>query len=165
MSENVTVENNTTESVVDDVNVASAADNSSANSVEEPLPAVSRKTAKSVGFLIDIESKAIIETFSDLEDFGVDKIMSILPKLIRHVENYKNLRGVQKRELIISMLKHIIDITDGPGNDAIWDPILKKLVPSLIDTLIKVDSGKLKLRKRPGFLGRLFCCKPKKIEG
>ena len=94
MSDNVTVENNTTESVVDDVNVVSATDNSVSNSVDEPLPEVPKKTAKSVGFLIDIESKALIETFSDLEDFGVDKIMSILPKLMQHVENYKNLHRV-----------------------------------------------------------------------
>ena len=182
MAESVTLENNTTETVVDDVNVtvavadapvadapvadAPVADAPVADAPVADAPVANPKsTGKSVGFLIDIESKALIETFSDLEDFGVDKIMSILPKLMQHVENYKNLRGVQKRELIISMLKHIIDITDGPGNDAIWDPILKQLVPSLIDTLIEVDSGRLKLRKKPGFLGRLFCCKPKKVEG
>ena len=176
MSSKVTLENNTTETVVDDVNAACAdgacadgacadgacADGACANGASTPNP---KPTGKSVGFLVDIESKALIETFSDLEDFGVDKIMSILPKLMQHVENYKNLRGVQKRELIISMLKHIIDITDGPGNDAIWDPILKQLVPSLIDTLVEVDSGRLRLRKKPGFLGKLFCCKPKKVEG
>ena len=113
---------------------------------------------KKLGFLMDIESKAIAETFSNIEDFGVDKIMDVLPKLIQHVEHYKNLRGVQKRELIISMLKHIIDVTDGPGDDAVWDPILKKLVPSLIDTLIDVNDGKIKLRKKQRWLGKLFKC-------
>ena len=121
MAESVTLENNTTETVVDDVNVTAAVADAPVADAPAPNP---KPTGKSVGFLIDIESKALIETFSDLEDFGVDKIMSILPKLMQHVENYKNLRGVQKRELIISMLKHIIDITDGPGNDYLGIPSL-----------------------------------------
>tara|TARA_B110001469_G_scaffold127704_1_gene149914 strand:+ start:2600 stop:3055 length:456 start_codon:yes stop_codon:yes gene_type:complete len=120
---------------------------------------------KKVGFLIDVESKAIVETCADLENFDVSSMMAVLPKLIKHVENYKNLRGEQKRELVISMLKHIIDITDGPGNDEVWDPILKKLIPSLIDTLIEVNDGKLKLRKKPKCFGKLLlCCGGKKIK-
>ena len=113
---------------------------------------------KQVAFLVDVESKAIVETCADLENFNVSSMMTVLPKLIKHVENYKNLRGEQKRELVISMLKHIIDITDGPGDDEIWDPILKQLVPSLIDTLIEVNDGKLKLRKKPKCFGKLLLC-------
>jgi hypothetical protein len=113
---------------------------------------------KQVAFLVDVESKAIVETCADLENFNVSSMMTVLPKLIKHVENYKNLRGEQKRALVISMLKHIIDITDGPGNDDIWDPILKQLVPSLIDTLIEVNDGKLKLRKKPKCFGKLLLC-------
>ena len=135
---------------------------------DEPLPRVPENvhnvsTSKSVTFLLDIESKAIVESLGDLEDFSVSKLMSIVPKLMKHVENYKNLKGAQKRELVIKMLKHIIDVTDGPGNDAVWDPILKDLVPGLIDTLIEVNDGKLKLRKKPFKFLRLFCCvnKPK----
>ena len=130
----------------------------------EPEPAPAPKPVKKqVAFLIDIESKAIVESLGDLEDFSVSNLMTVLPKLIKHVENYKNLRGSQKRELVIKMVKHIIDITDGPGNDEVWDPILKQLVPGLIDTLIQVNDGKLKLRKKPLSFLKVFCCtgKPK----
>ena len=129
---------------------------------ETPAPAP-KPEKKQVAFLIDIESKAIVESLGDLEDFSVSNLMSVLPKLIKHVENYKNLRGSQKRELVIKMVKHIIDITDGPGNDEVWDPILKQLVPGLIDTLIQVNDGKLKLRKKPLSFLKVFCCtgKPK----
>jgi hypothetical protein len=121
---------------------------------------------KQVSFLMDIESKSIVESLGDLEDFSVSNLMSVLPKLMKHVENYKNLRGSQKRELVIKMVKHIIDITDGPGNDEVWDPILKQLVPGLIDTLIQVNDGKLKLRKKPLSFLKVFCCtgKPKVQE-
>ena len=81
------------------------------------------------------------------EKFSYEKLIEILPKLIIHVENYKNLSGTEKKSIVINMLKHLIDITDGPGNDDVWDPILK-VVPVLIDTLITGDQGKLKLKKK-----------------
>lgn len=125
------------------------------SAVVDEAPKVEKKP---VAFLMDIESKAIVESLGDLEDFSVSNLMKVLPKLMTHVENYKNLRGSQKRELVIKMVRHIIDITDGPGNDEVWDPILKQLVPGLIDTLVEVNDGKLKIRKRKlGFL-KAFCC-------
>ena len=155
--------NTTTETVVDAPEITPTVINKHATTptvVDEPsaVPAVVEIEKKKVGFLIDVESKAIVETCADLENFDVSSMMAVLPKLIKHVENYKNLRGEQKRELVISMLKHIIDITDGPGNDEVWDPILKKLIPSLIDTLIEVNDGKLKLRKKQKWLGKLLLC-------
>lgn len=162
---NVNIEGNTTtESVVDAVVSAEKAVDDAVEAVASNAVAVVASNAvpvsekKQVAFLIDVESKAIVETCADLENFNVSSMMTVLPKLIKHVENYKNLRGEQKRELVISMLKHIIDITDGPGDDEIWDPILKQLVPSLIDTLIEVNDGKLKLRKKPKCFGKLLLC-------
>jgi len=93
-----------------------------------------------------------------LDNFTVDKLMTVLPRLISHVENYKNLSGPEKRSLVIRMLNHIIDITDCPGDDEIWDPILKRLVPSIIDSMIKIDNKQLKLRKKPKCFGRLLSC-------
>jgi len=60
--------------------------------------------------------------------------------------------------MIISMLKHIVDITDGPGNDDLWDPIIKRLIPGIIDTLVEIDKGKLKLntKTKKGLLKKVF---------
>ena len=102
--------------------------------------------------MLDVESKAIIETMVDsLEGFNMDNLVTLVPKLIQHVENYKNLNGKSKKGLVIKMLNHIIDITDCPGDDAILDPIMKRLVPGMIDLLVEVDSGKLKLKKKTCF--------------
>ena len=54
------------------------------------------------------------------------------------------------------MLNHIIDITDCPGDDDIWDPILKRLVPSIIDSMIKVENKQLRLRKNQNALEDYF---------
>lgn len=105
---------------------------------------------------MDIESKAVIETIiEEIGDFSLECIPTLLPKLIAHVQQFKNFKGEQKKSLIIKMLNHIVDITDSPGDDAIWDPILKRLIPGFIDTLLKVENGKLKLKKKNRLL---FCC-------
>ena len=119
---------------------------------------------KQVQFLVDVESKAIVESLIDLEDFSVSKIPTLLPKLIKHVEHYKSLTGKQKRSMIIRMIKHIIDVTDGPGDDAFWDPIIKDLVPGMIDALLDVNDRKLKLRKRPFKMFGFLCCSKPEID-
>jgi len=93
------------------------------------------------------------------KDISAEKIVDILPKIIAYVQKFKKLSGDQKKALIIQILNVIIDKTDGPGDDEVFDPILKRLVPVLIDTFIKIDNKELKF-KPPGFLGRCLtkCC-------
>jgi hypothetical protein len=112
-------------------------------------PKSNEDKSKKVSFMLDVESKAIIETLVDsLEGFNVENLIKLLPRLIMHVENYKNLSGENKKALVIRMLNHIIDITDCPGDDAIFDPIMKRMVPGMIDLLVEVDQGRLKLKKK-----------------
>ena len=129
------------------------------NNIEKQKGNIVKSEKQKVSFVVDVESKAIVESMVEaLDNFSVDKLMDVLPKLISHVENYKNLSGSEKRTLVIKMLNHIIDITDCPGDDEIWDPIVKRLVPSIIDSLIKVENKQLKLRKKPKCFGRLLSC-------
>jgi len=117
---------------------------------------------KKIDFLADIEAKALVETIAPaVEDMSIENIMTILPELIKHVQKYKQLNGPQKKKMIVSMLKHLVDITDGPGNDELWDPIIKRLIPSIIDVLVKVDKGKLKLNTSPckWGVGLFKCCR------
>ena len=114
---------------------------------------------KKVNFLLDIESKALVETITPIiEDFKIENVMSVLPQIIKHVQKYNSLTGLEKKNMIISMLKHIVDITDGPGNDDLWDPIIKRLIPGIIDTLVEIDKGKLKLntKTKKGLLKKFF---------
>lgn len=128
------------------------------NQVEDPVSVIVEAVQSSNPEVpsASIASKAIVETIiEEMGGFSMEKIPLILPKLIIHVQIYKHMNGEQKKKTIISMLKHIVDITDGPGNDDIWDPIIKKLIPGMIDALIEVNNGKLKLKKRKG---RFWLC-------
>lgn len=142
-------------------------------SVSPPLPeekTVEEQTKKrvQVDFLASIESKALVEAIAPLvEDFKIESIMKVVPKIIKHVQKYKSLSGLEKKTMIVSMLSHIVDITDGPGDDDLWDPIIKRLIPSVIDTIVLVDKGKLKLNTKKGGLlklvSKLFsCCRSSK---
>ena len=135
------------------------------NSVEDPLPPVPPVSAQpKAPVTLDIESKAIVETFVDAieGDFDLNSVMELVPRLMKHVQTYGKLTGPQKKKLVIKMINHIIDITDTPYvDDATWDPIMKQLVPKLIDTLVEVNNGKLVLKKRKCALLRIFlpsCC-------
>jgi len=114
---------------------------------------------------VDIEGKAVIESIvgSFDGDLNVDNIIRLLPRLIQHVDNFKNLTGKEKKNMIISMLNHIVDITDGPGDDDILDPVIKRVIPSVIDLVLEVDNGKLRIKKKGCLLTiykKLFgCCR------
>lgn len=142
-------------------------------SVSPSLPeekTVEEQTKKrvQVDFLASVESKALVEAIAPLvEDFKIESIMKVVPKIIKHVQKYKSLSGLEKKTMIVSMLSHIVDITDGPGDDDLWDPIIKRLIPSVIDTIVLVDKGKLKLNTKKGGLlklvSKLFsCCRSSK---
>lgn len=160
MSENVeptaaTVEPTTVESTTVEPTTQITNLDASESVVDAP-PSLQEREDK---FNADIEAKTIVESLAEsMETFTIEKMMEVLPELMRHVQVYKNLNGAQKKKLVIKMINHLVDITDSPGDDEIWDPILKRMVPSIIDTLVKVDKKKLVLRKKPKFLSKLFLC-------
>tara|TARA_A100001388_G_C28619566_1_gene426927 strand:+ start:63 stop:674 length:612 start_codon:yes stop_codon:yes gene_type:complete len=128
-------------------------ENRDEHQVEDKAP-----ESKKVSFMLDIESKALVETLTDtLEGFGVNDLMVLVPRLMQHVQNYKNLSGANKKALVIRMINHVIDVTDAPGDDDILDPIVKRLVPGMIDLLVDVDGGSLRLKK-PSSLRKIFSC-------
>ena len=88
-------------------------------------------------------------------NFDISHIILVVPDLIKHVESFKSLSGLDKKNIVIDLLKLLVDKTDLPGDDELLDPILKKLIPNLIDTLIKVDNKSIKLKKKQNCLSYL----------
>ena len=127
------------------------------------VPSPPKSERRKVDFTADIASKALIESIAPvMDDFKIENLIEVLPQIIRHVQTFKNLTGTQKKNMIVSMLRHLVDITDGPGDDELWDPIIKRLLPGMVDMLVKVDQGKLKLNTNPcrSVLGIFSCCRP-----
>ena len=102
----------------------------------------------------DIETISILFS-EELDNFSLGTVVDIIPNLIRCVEKYKTLSGTEKKRLVLELIDRFIDRTDGFGDDTVVDPILKTIVPSVIDNLIKVEDKKIVLRKKSKYL----CCK------
>ena len=91
-------------------------------------------------------------------EFDIGDVAGILPEVIKHVQKFGKFSGEEKQDYIVNILLILVDKTDGPGNDDIWDPILKKLIPPLVDTLLGVQDGKIKLKDKK--ITKVFskCC-------
>jgi hypothetical protein len=96
---------------------------------------------------------------SEIETLSLETIVDFIPHLIKYVESYKKLKGNEKKLLVLKLIRYIIDNTDGFGDDEIVDPILKLMVPSIIDNLIKVDQNHLRLKKQNKCFKLLMGCK------
>jgi len=152
--ENVTEKVGSVQKIVDAVQNNEAVAETVIEAVVDKIPL---KEAPVISQKVDIEGKAVIEsivgTFDG--DLNVDTIILLLPRLIKHVDTFKTLTGREKKNMIISMLNHIVDITDGPGDDDILDPVIKRVIPSVIDLVLVVDNGKLRVNKQ-NFLFKIY---------
>ena len=103
----------------------------------------------------------INELIKDYPKFDIENIAMILPKILQHYNTYKNINGAEKKNYIVGILKHIVDKTDGPGDDAHWDPIIKKMIPGVVDLLTEVDNRHLRLKPKKSLCSyfRVFCNK------
>ena len=126
--------------------------------IETLVPKVRREAPSCPSFL------AIEELRNTLIDFCVNTDIYLQDLTLLQV--VKNLNEYSSSDLDIPVgteLNHIIDITDCPGDDEVLDPIVKRLIPPMIDTLIDVNKGKLKLKKKPSIMKLIMSClKPQK---
>jgi len=98
---------------------------------------------------LEIEQKILEDVTEELhniiKDDGltVSSISSVLIKLMMFVERYKNLKGKDKKMLVLYVLKRIIN----ESGDSDLISFVDLLLPTLIDNMISLDKGKLKINK------------------
>ena len=109
---------------------------------------------------LDLESTDLVSSLCEsFPEFSLTDLPTLLPKLINHVELFVELSATEKKDKIVNILKLLILKTDGPGDDSLWDPILISLVPSTVDVLLDVSSGKIKLNKKKNSVFKSCICK------
>lgn len=60
------------------------------------------------------------------------------------------LTGPERKALALQVLERVIDTTDTPWLPDNWtDPLMKKLLPGLIDTVVDAAQGKLGITEAP----------------
>lgn len=75
----------------------------------------------------------------------VQNIAEVLIHAMTLVAIYPNLTGIQKKQLVIDALNRLVDETH--YRDDVMDPILKSMIPSLIDNLVDVRTGQFRPKK------------------
>jgi len=89
------------------------------------------------------QAEKIAEQFSDGFQF---EDIAVVVKEATKLAQIPGLPNQEKKDLAVSLISHVIDITDTPWLPDNWtDPILKKFVPGLIDLLVDASQGKLEL--------------------
>lgn len=87
---------------------------------------------------------------------------AIIPQMMKIVGQQTELSGFEKKQLIEDAVIGLVDLVfkeldDEFFKDVEWDDqlrdIIKFITPSIIDLLVSVDKGKLKINKR-----RFICC-------
>ena len=96
------------------------------------------------------EFEAIVKNIrSTYNELTVQNLMNVVIMCMVTLEKYKNLDGQQKKQTVIDILIFIVDQTH--KNDE-FDVIIKALIPTVIDTVIEADKGKLRIKKK------FLCC-------
>ena len=89
--------------------------------------------------------------------FQLNTIMDATMEVMRDVSTIYYLKGNQKKQLVIDILIHVVNHTD-PGTLESLDPVIIQMIPKVIDTLIKVESGKMTINKKPWIKCFPCCC-------
>ena len=126
------------------------ADSKSASTQEVVLTSSTRKVSAETTKLKDV----ILESFPS--GFDLDNVMEAVVRAMRYLaRKQRKLTGQQKKKLIVDSLLLVLDETNS-GALEMFEPIIKSMVPTVVDNLVDVEKGKIKLNKR----GRscLFAC-------
>ena len=95
------------------------------------------------GINVDETYRIIGNTVKLFKEIDVSNIIDVVSHLMKLVGVYKNVSGIDKKELVTGLLKRLINETNSGKFDKITDDILLTIVPVVIDKLIDVENGKL----------------------
>lgn len=92
---------------------------------------------------------------------NITNIVEIVSHLMKIAGNYKNLSGLEKKDLVTNILIYIVNTTQIFENNAekISDAILLTLIPIIIDNFIAIENGKLRFNPkiRTGCINLISC--------
>ena len=128
------------------------ADSSAAAEQEVTLSVPTRKVSAETIKLKEV----IMETFP--HGFDHDNLMEAVIRAMRHLaRKHRRLTGQQKKKLIVDALLLVLDETNS-GALEVFEPLVKSMIPTVVDNLIDVEKGKIKLNKKGRSCLSMLCC-------
>ena len=86
--------------------------------------------------------------------FNIASLPDVTTQTMRYVAHMKRLTGSEKKKLVIDSMSLLLDETDS-GALEFMDPIIKEMLPNIIDTIVNVERKKIKINKS---LNKYCCC-------
>ena len=94
---------------------------------------------------VDLKNE-LLAVFPNGIDHG--NMMDVIVRAMRFLTLRKRkLTGQQKKKLIIDSLLVVLDETDS-GSLEVFEPLIKTMIPTVVDNLIDVEKGKIRLNKK-----------------
>ncbi len=93
--------------------------------------------------VINVAEK-VIEQFPT--GVNLENLIESTMLILKLVQNITTLKPEQKKDFICDVLCFVVDNTDA-GSLEFLDPVIKKLIPKMIDNILAAENGKLKITK------------------
>lgn len=99
------------------------------------------------GYEDKVDAIKLTKTFNALKKrfeasgLDVNNISLALISIMTEVNKIKNLRGSEKKQLVVSVLNNFVDDIC-PGTDTPLELILKQMIPGLIDNIVEISKVK-----------------------
>jgi len=97
------------------------------------------------------------------DELDITKLMQITTTLMQVVETYSELKGQEKKGLILQVIDKISEeLPEGTAKDVV--KTTRPIIPNIIDTVISVDKGELKIKAKRIWkrirekLSKIKCC-------
>lgn len=90
------------------------------------------------------EINIVINSIIDFnyQEMSIGDIPTIVIEVMQVVETIKGKTGAEKKQLVIDVVTRLVDDSDIAGNSEIY---ILPMIPTLIDKLVEVDNGKLRI--------------------
>ena len=100
-----------------------------------------------------------IETMINGKKIDAASIISIATLLMKTVEKYSDVKGIQKKEIVLAVLRKVVEekIDDADERSSVLF-LIEQTVPPVIDALVAVDKGQLKIKIQKGCKSIFSCC-------
>lgn len=129
----------------------------SVNNIElKEMTSVSNKESPTtVGDIVKV-GKKVINAFPS--GVNLKNITEVTMSVLKEITTLYYLKPSQKKEMIVDILIYIVDNTDAGALESL-DPVIKQVIPGIIDALIIVENGALVVDKPKSILKKcLPCC-------
>jgi len=129
----------------------------SINNIElkEMISVSNKESPTTIDDIVKI-GKKVINAFPS--GVNLKNITEVTMSVLKEITTLYYLNPSQKKEMIVDTLIYIVDNTDAGALESL-DPVIKQVIPGIIDALIIVENGKLVVDKPKSILKKcLPCC-------